>query len=347
MTTPVIRFCQTSGGHRVAYATVGNGPPLVMVPGWLCHLEEIWGHPSAISAREKFSAAHAFTWYDRLGCGLSDREGFEPSVENDVEQLIVVMDTAGIERADLIGYSFGAPPAAIFAARYPERVRRLVFYSGFARGTAITTAARMEALKHLVRENWGLGSRALATMLVPNGSSQDLDWFSRFQRHAATAEMAERLLDHLWEMNVVDVLPTLRVPSIVLHNRFDRAVPIAAGREIASLVPGAVFHTFDGNEHDPFIRDSGNVVEAILDFVEGRPVQRRDAVRPSPEALTAREREVLRLIASGESNKRIAAELGITVATVERHVSNIYGKIAARGRADATMRAVAMGLTAP
>jgi pimeloyl-ACP methyl ester carboxylesterase/DNA-binding CsgD family transcriptional regulator len=347
MPVPAIRFCQTPGGQRVAYATAGSGPPLVMVPGWLCHLEEIWGHPSAATAREKFSAEHTFVWYDRLGCGLSDRDGFEPSVENDVEQLIAVMDAAEIERADMIGYSFGAPTAAAFAARYPERVRRLVFYSAFARGAAVTTREGMDSLTHLVRTNWGLGSRTLATMLVPNGSAQDLRWFAKFQRMAATAELAARLLEYLWVMDVTSVLPEVRTPSLVLHNRHDRAVPLSAGREIAALVPGAQLHVLEGNEHDPFIRDSGAVVESILAFVEDRALPSGEAPNYEEIPLTEREREVLRMIAEGASNKRIAAELGITVATVERHVSNIYGKINAGGRADATMRAVAMGLVMP
>ncbi len=341
---PAVRFCEVEGRHRVAYASMGEGRDLVLVPGWLCHLEELWSHPSAASAREKFAAARRFTWYDRLGCGLSDREGFEPSVENDVAQLVAVMDAAGIERADLIGYSFGAPPVALFATRYPERVRRIVFYSAFARGKALTSPEGMEALKQLVRANWGLGSRTLATMLVPNGGSHDLRWFSRFQRLAATAEMAERLLDHEWTMDVRDVLPEVKAPSLVLHNRHDRAVPLSAGREIAALVPGAELHILEGNEHDPFIRDSGRVVETILDFVDGRPIGTPPPATVEPEPLTEREREVLALIGHGATNKEIARRLGITVATVERHVTHIYGKIGARGRADAAVRAVTMGL---
>ncbi len=347
MEAPAIHFCRTASGARIAYASAGSGPPLVMVPGWLSHIEHLWSHSAAASARAKFCGAHRFTWYDRLGCGLSDREGFPLSLENDVEQLRAVLDSAGIKRANLIGYSFGAPPAAVLAARYPERVERVVFYSAFARGSAITTPERMEALKHLVRANWGLGSRTLATMLVPNGSAQDLDWFSHFQRMATTASMAEALLEHLWNMDARDALPEVRVSATVLHNRYDRAVPLAAGREVASLIPGAEFHVFEGNEHDPFIRDSGNVVDAILAAVAGRPVEQVEEARALVEPLTGREREVLQLIARGESNRRIAEQLGISVATVERHISNVYGKIAARGRADAAMRAVSMGLAAP
>lgn len=344
-----VRFGRLADGSRVAYATVGEGTPLVMLPGWLCHLEGSWAHPAAASARARFASEHRFVWYDRLGCGLSDRHGFEPSLENDVAQLVAVLDDSGIESAHLIGYSYGAPPAAVFAARYPERVGRLVFYSAFARGTAISTAEQREALKHLLRLDWGLGSRTLASLLVPNASSEDLRWFDRFQRRATSAEMAVQLLDHGWRMDARDALPGIQAPTLVLHNRTDRAVPLAAGQEITALVPGAELRVLEGNEHDPFIRDSGSVVDAILAFVDARPIP-PDAdpdAHTGGRALTRREREVLELIARGETNQQIATTLGITEATVERHVTNLYRKVGARGRADATREAVAMGLVSP
>lgn len=344
---PVARFCRLPGGAQVAFASIGHGPPLVMVPGWLSHLSESWAHPAAASARAKLSTSHRFVWFDRLGCGLSDRDGFELSLENDVSQLTAVLDAAGIERAHLVGYSFGAPPAAAFAARHPDRVDRLVLYSAFARGTAIATPQQHEALKHLVLLNWGLGSRTLATMMVPNASAQEVRWFDRFQRTATTADMAARLLDHLRAMDVRDLLPSITTPTLVLHNRGDRAIRLPAGQEIAALIPGARMQVLDGNEHDPFIRDSGAVVESMLAFVDGRapvapPVPDVDAGR-----LTAREQQVLRLVAEGSANKEIAAALGITLATVERHITNLYRKVGARGRADAVMAAVAMGLVRP
>jgi pimeloyl-ACP methyl ester carboxylesterase/DNA-binding CsgD family transcriptional regulator len=341
------RFCRLPDGMRVAYATNGSGRPLVMVPGWLCHLDGSWSHPSAASARARFAAEHAFTWYDRLGCGLSDRQGFEVSLENDVDQLIAVLDSAGIERASLIGYSLGGPPATVFASRFPDRVDRLVLYSAFARGASVTTPEGFDALQQVVAMNWKIGSRTLATMLLPNAGSRDLRWFARFQTAAARAEMAATLIEHMRTMDVREVLPRVRIPTLVLHNRDDRAIPLDAGRELVALLPNARLQVLDGNEHDPFIRDSGDVVDAILDFVNDRPPLPRKAATPPANRLTARECEVLRLIAIGTSNKRIAAELGIAVTTVERHVTNLYRKIGAKGRADAALSAVTLGLVSP
>jgi DNA-binding CsgD family transcriptional regulator len=164
---------------------------------------------------------------------------------------------------------------------------------------------------------------------------------------ATTAEMAVRLLDHMRAMDVRDVLPSIRAPTLVLHNRRDQAVPAEAGREVSALVPGAELQLLDGNEHDPFIRDSGSVVEEILAFMAGRaPRAPAPPDRPAT-ALSPREEEVLRLIADGAANKQIASTLGITLATVERHVTNLYRKVGAQGRADAAMAAVAMGLVSP
>ena len=124
MGAPAIGFRQLPQGPTIAYAEVGSGPPLVLLPGWLSHVEMVWMHPAAASARDKLASSHRLIWYDRLGCGLSDRSGFTPSVENDVEQLEAVLDATGVERASLIGYSWGGPAAALFASRHPERSRR-------------------------------------------------------------------------------------------------------------------------------------------------------------------------------------------------------------------------------
>ena len=340
----VARYATLTDGSCVAYGMLGDGPPLVMVPGWLCHLELNWSHPAAASALDKLAAAHRFVWYDRLGCGLSDRDGFDLSVDNDVEQLGSVLDAAGIRRTHLLGYSFGVPPAARFAARYPDRVDRLVLYSGFARGQAMMPRESLDASMQLIRADWDMAVRMLATHMLPNASSQDLRWFSRFQQVAAEPEMAARLLEHTWGMDVRADLAAIAAPTLVLHDRDDQVIPVSAAEELAASIPGARRHLLDGNEHDPFLRDSGSIVETILAFVDGRPIASVATPEPPHTSLTTREREVLRRLASGATNERIAAELDIATKTVERHVTNVYRKLGAGGRADATRAAVAMEL---
>ena len=339
-----VEFCRTAGGHRVAYAQAGSGRPLVMLPGWLSHVEQLWTHPAAASARAKLARSHRFIWYDRLGCGLSDRTGFTPSVDDDVDQLEAVLAAANVERCSLVGYSWGGPAAATFAARHPERVDRLVLYATYARGAAVTTAERHEAFTALLRSNWHLGTLALGTMFVPNASGRDLRWFARFQRAATSADVAVMLLDEMRHHDVRSALVRITVPTLVLANRYDPVIGAEHAREVASLVPGAVLHVLEGNEHEPFIRDSGDVVDAVLDFVDGRPLRPARRRVPSGAGLSPRETEVLRLLAGGAANKSIANELGIKPATVERHVSNVYRKLGASGRADAALAAAGLGL---
>ena len=342
------RFCRLADGSRVAFGVCGGGPPLVMPPGWLCHLHENWSHPAAAAARARLAAEHRFVWYDRLGCGLSDREGFEPSLDNDLDQLVAVLDAAGIERASFIGYSAGALPVAAFAARNPERVERLVFLTAFARGRAVHTPEMIDMGHTIVNTvGWPFAARVIATMLVPNASSEDLRWYARFQQVATSGEMAMQLIEYQYKTDVLDLLPHITAQTLVLHDRQSEVVPLAAGEEIAALVPDATMHVLEGNEHDPFIRDSGGLIDLILDFLAGRPLDRVRRTPAPASCLTPREQEVLCLIAAGEANKQIATRLDITVATVERHISNVYRKLGARGRADAVMAAVSMGLASP
>ena len=341
---PPGRVCSLADGSSVAYASRGAGTTLVMVPGWLSHLEHTWRHPAAASALEKLTARHRLVWYDRLGCGLSDRDGFTLSLENDLEQLAAVLDACGIRRTNLIGYSFGVPPAVLFAARFPDRVDRLVLYSGYARGSAMMPRETLEASTHLIRADWDMATRLLSTHLLPNAGAGDLQWFTRYQQRSAEPEMAARLLEHTWSMDVRGVLAEVGAPTLVVHNRDDQVIPATAGEELAALLPDAHLHLLDGNEHDPFIRDAGSVVEVILAFVDGRPLPTATAGELPAPTLTTREREVLRLLASGATNDAIAAQLAIAVKTVERHVTNLYRKLDARGRADATRAAVTLGV---
>ncbi len=346
MVEPVIGFCTASDGSRVAYATAGSGPALVLVPGWLSHVERIWSHPAAVTALEQLTERHQLVWYDRVGTGLSDRSRSTSDLDDDLDQLRAVLAATSVDRCRLIGYSGGGPVAVRFAAAEPRRVEHLVLYSTYARGCALADDVTFDALLGLVRGGWHLAASAMASIFLPNGSGEDLRWFGRFQRQAATAEQAASFLEFMRSHDVRADLQGLQVPTSVLTNRHDPAVHPDNAREIASLVPSASLIVLEGNEHDPFIRDSGGAVPAILASVEGIPF--RPSPPPTPAApLSQREREVLGLLARGESNKDIAQRLGVRPATVERHVTNLYRKLGARGRADAALHAVSLGLAAP
>ncbi len=345
---PEVGFAAVPDGGRVAYATAGEGPPLVMVPGWLSHVRELWTHPSAAAALAKLADGHRFVWWDRLGCGMSDRHLVRPSIEGDLAQLVAVLDALAIDRCDLLGYSFGGPPAVAFAHQHPERVRHLVLYSTYGRGAELADDAMFDALIELVRTGWELAAATLAALFLADGTADDRRWFSRFQRLSSEATTAADLLAYTKSQDVTALLPELRVPVTVVSSADDRVVTPDHARTLARAIPGARLVVVDGRTHDPFIRGDGGVVEAILAGVEGRPTVVPPASTPGPTAsaapLTPREVDVLRALVGGSSNKAIATQLGVSTATVERHLSNLYRKLGVSGRAEAAVRAVRHGL---
>ncbi len=340
-------FAHGPDGRSIAYGWAGSGPPLVMVPGWLSHVSTLWSHPDAASAQRRLSERHRFVWYDRCGCGLSDCDRPTTSLDDDVDELVAVLDALDIERADLIGYSMGGPTSLTFAARYPDRVRHLVLYATLARGADLANDEFRTALVALVRSGWPAASQLLATTLLPEATTADMRWFARFQRRAATAENAARLLQFLYDMDVRDLLGEIRVPTTVIGASEGVVMRMSHATELAAGIAGARLVAVGGNTHDPFIRDVTDVVDAILAAVEGRAQRSAQASRqPTGEGtqLTRRERDVLNALADGNSNKEIAAGLGVSVATVERHLTNLYRKLDANGRADAAVRGVRLGL---
>ncbi len=344
---PTFGFAHGPDGRSIAYGWAGSGPPLVMVPGWLSHVTSLWSHPDAASAQRRLSERHRFVWYDRCGCGLSDSDHPTTTLDDDVDELVAVLDALDIDRADLIGYSMGGPTSVTFAVRHPERVRHLVLYATLARGTDLANDEFREALVALVRSGWSTASQLLASTLLPGASAADVTWFARFHRRAATAENASRLLQFLYDMDVRDLLSEVRVPTTVIGASDGKVMRMSHATELASGIPGARLVAVGGNTHDPFIRDVTDVVDSILAAVEGRP-QAVAPARTPPDVdrmrLTGRESDVLNALAAGDSNKEIAARLGVSVATVERHLTNLYRKLDASGRADAAVRGVRLGL---
>lgn len=342
-------FAPTSDGRSVAYGWTGSGPPLVMVPGWLSHVSTLWSHPDAASAQARLAAHHRFVWYDRCGCGLSSSDRPTTSLDDDVDELVAVLDALDIERTDLIGYSMGGPTSVVFAARYPERVRHLVLYATLARGADLASDEFREALLALVRSGWSAASQMLASTLLPEATAEDVRWFARFQRRAATADNAALLLQFLYDMDVRDLLSEIRVPTTVIGSSEGKIMRMSHATELAAGIPGARLVAVGGNVHDPFIRDVTDVLDAILAAVQGGPQVGRTSRTPPAERaqLTSRESDVLSAVAGGSSNKQIAAALGLSVATVERHLTNVYRKLDANGRADAAVRGIRLGLVQP
>jgi class 3 adenylate cyclase/pimeloyl-ACP methyl ester carboxylesterase len=273
-----IQFCTTVDGVRIAYSMVGQGPFLVIPPGWVSHLQLQWEHPSAREYLEKGTRNHTFLFYDKHGCGLSERNRTEFTLESEVRPLEAVINHLKLKRFALFGFSQGGPIAIAYAIKYPKRVSHLILYDAYARGAAITTEEFKKSFSSLIRSAWGVGSKTLADIFLPGADASALNWVKRYQREAATPEMAAKLLDLTYDLDVTDLLPRLRVPTLVIHRKGDRAIPFHLGMEMASMIPNSRFVPLEGSIHIPFFGDADAVLRITGEFL-GAPAHGTGSIR--------------------------------------------------------------------
>ena len=324
-------------GRSVAYAALGAGPPLLLGGWWSGHLALDWGNPRFRRFVERLTARFTVVRYDRPGTGLSDRTASPPgSATEEVAVVEGVADALGLRRFSMLGGSSGSVVAVWCAAALSERVESLVLYGSFARGRDVADPAARAAMVDVVRRHWGLGSRALADVFMPSATAEERADFARFQRVAMTPDEAADALAAVYALECRDQLESLAsVPTLVLHRRGDRAIPLALGEDVARRVPGATFVELPGQDHLPWCGDAMVVADATLAHLEGKDPRAVVVARSSGAALTPRELEVLRLVAAGRTDAEIAEQLVLSSHTVHRHVSNVRTKLGVSSRAAA------------
>lgn len=253
-----IRICTTLDGVRIAYATVGEGPPLVKAANWLSHLEFDWRSPVWRHWIEELSRDHMLVRYDERGCGLSDWDVKEFSLESWVRDLETVVDTLRLERFPLIGISQGGPVAMTYAAKHPERVSHLILYGAYGRGRAKRPrsdeqADEREAVITLTRAGWGRDNPAyrqmFAASFIPGGSPEHQRWFSDLCRISTTPQNAVSFMQTFDDIDTGDLATGLDLPVLVLHARNDERVDFDEGRRLAASIPGARFVPLDSENH--------------------------------------------------------------------------------------------------
>ncbi|MCA1008444.1 alpha/beta fold hydrolase [Rhodococcus hoagii] len=325
-----VRFFTAPTGARIAYARTGRGKPLLVPAAWISHLELLWQDPAYRDFFMPLSAVRTVVQYDRPGCGLSDPLPGPAGLDADLALLEALADHLDLERFDLLGISLGAPVSIAFAARFPQRVDRLILYGGYADGSEVATPEVRTAMLGMIRAHWGLGSEMLADIFLPDGDAATKALFTRLQKEAASPELAADLLAQCYEIDVTDLLDRVAAPTLVVHRRGDRAIPYRAGRELAARIPGARLVSLPGHSHFPHVGDGAAVVRAMLEFLGHETT----AAPPEPlDELTARQLQVAALVAEGMTNRQIGQRLGIEERSAEGHVERIRLRLGVTSRA--------------
>ena len=272
-----IRFCKTSDGIRIAYATLGQGSPFVICPGWISHLHLNWESPKGRAFLEPIARSHEVIVYDRHGFGLSERKRTDFSLDSEVRTLQAVVDHLKLRRFILFGYSQGCIISAAYAVLYPRRVSHLIFYGAYARAPA--SAEFKTAFNLMIKSNWEISSKFLADIFIPDAEPSVRQWFSQNLREAFDPDLAAPFFDMNSRLDATDLFPKVRVPTLVMQRKGDRSVPLHVAREVAATIPGACFVQLEGNMHLLMLGDVEPMVRGIAEFL-GDPI---DVTASKPE----------------------------------------------------------------
>jgi pimeloyl-ACP methyl ester carboxylesterase len=328
---PRVRFARAGDGVSIAYTTLGSGPPLVLMPAILfSHLEKLWEVPQLRRGLEELAREWTVVRYDNRGCGLSEREAPDYSLDAHVRDLEAVVAALGSEHFALNAPMLAGPVAIMFAARNPERVTHLVLQSTAASSSSVWST-QAEAILGLMDKDWPLFTETAARFVLQWDDEALARQAAPILRECVTKDAALALLRAAVGFDVTAQLAQVRAPTLVIHNR-KFPLDFAIARSIAARIPDARLAAVD---------DLEAVVPAVAEFLRqgGAAPIASEAPAPTaavdPSGLSPREIEVLRLVAAGKSNREIAEALVISRNTVDRHVSHILSKIGAANRAEA------------
>ena len=341
-----IRFCTSVDGARIAYAVSGRGLPLFVAPRWLTHLEFDWRNPIYRPWHAELGRERMLVRMDLRGNGMSDRSPPSLVSERWLDDMQAVVQAARLQRFDLFGSRHGGTLAIAYAARYPERVNRLVLYCAQARAhmeqsSPAETIVQTQAIREAIRLAWEKDDPAyrhvLAMKLMPNGTPEEQHALNELLRVAAHGETALRLLDEELQMDVRHEASSVRCPTLVFQIRSYAFTAPDEGSLIASLIPGAELVTLDSPNY--FLRQSEPAWQRfcteLRSFLSAN-IQHADGALAK---LTEREAEVLELMAHGQDNAQIAARLGLSASTVRNHITSLFDKLQVTNRAQAIVLA--------
>jgi pimeloyl-ACP methyl ester carboxylesterase len=276
--SPPTRYAKSSDAS-IAYQVVGDAPlDLVLVLGFATHIELQWESPALARFFERLSSFARLVVFDKRGTGLSDPVAEVPTLEQRTDDIRAVMDAAGSERAALLGISEGGPTSVLFAATHPERVTALVLYGAMGRTTeapdypwASPADALRESAAEFIAPFWGQEAQGMVELFAPSLADDPdaAEFTARMERSAASPAMVQQIFEMFLDIDVRDILPTIRVPTLVLHRSRDRVVNWRAGKEVASRIPNARYVELPGIDHLPWAGDSDPVLGEVEEFLTG------------------------------------------------------------------------------
>lgn len=350
MQEPEIRYCVCPDGVRLAVARYGSGLPVVRAGTWLTDIAFNGVDPLGQAWVESFARVASFVFYDGRGCGLSQRDVNDITLDAWVRDLETVVDTLGLERFVIYGQSTGCATAIRYAALHPERVDRLILHGGYSRHPYCTSdpalRAEAETLIKVAQVGWGLATPTFRHLFVgrfmPDTTADQQAALGERQRLSMSNEMAAMYLRAMFDVDVRAEAPQVACPVLVTQMKGDLSVPYALACELAGLLPDARLVMFDSRNHIPHPGEPawGPLVQQWQSFL------RESALAPNgPQAaqLTRRQVDVLRLVAAGQSDKAVARALGLSPRTVEMHVAAARRTLGCRTRTEAVVKANALG----
>jgi pimeloyl-ACP methyl ester carboxylesterase/DNA-binding CsgD family transcriptional regulator len=343
-----------SGDFSIAFQVLGDGPvDLVFIPGFVSNLELTWDWPPLAGFYRAFTSFARVILFDKRGTGLSDRVRLMPTTDERMDDLRVVMDACGCERAAVVGVSEGAPLAISFTVAHPERIAALILYAPLPKATRsddypwAEPAAWWDDVAALFEQAWGSPDylRADVGWRAPSESANEafIRWWGIYRRLGASPGAAADLTRMNARIDVRALLPQIGVPTLVLAREHDRVISVEHSRYVADRVPDARYVELPGEDHLPFVGDATAVLRAIARMLgvdhdlsievptaHSRPRElSEDGIAG---VLSARERDVLQWVARGKMNAEIATALYVSESTVRKHLQNTYKKLGVSSR---------------
>ncbi|MFG3228779.1 alpha/beta fold hydrolase [Kitasatospora sp. NPDC048194] len=336
---PLVRRRLVEGGRHISWTAAGEGPALLVLPGWVSHLSVDWSMGPVGDFHRALAGAFRVIRYDPPGVGMSAEEEPDFSRERQLADLAAVVDACAEERVILLASGLAGPLALLFAARYGDRVSRLVLF-----GTAPSFTVDRDhpdgladdlpgAVERLVRADWHLGSRLVAELLLPGTRPEEVRWYADYQRMCAQPEAAAALFLDSCALNAWEELGAVAVPTLLLRREDSYLCPAAVARRMVEALPEAVGRTLPGGASLPYFTGPDAVLAELTAFAN-----------PGRGLLTDRELAVIGRARDGLSNRAIARTLGISEHTAARHLANINVKLGVNSRGMAVARAMELAL---